>query len=92
MEITNRVFTKALLNPASEEYQTLFKEVSKLVRTDNNDDDDDDYSHSNITAIGVLLLQLRTSRSLNHEGFKSELTLLKQNQYVTEYICTRSPQ
>ncbi|TKS88783.1 hypothetical protein D9C73_022786 [Collichthys lucidus] len=32
MEITNRVFTKELLNPASEEYQTLYKEVSDLLQ------------------------------------------------------------
>lgn len=32
MEITNRVFTAALLNPTSEEYQTLYKEVCDLVR------------------------------------------------------------
>lgn len=32
MEINNRVFSAALLNQASEEYQSLYKEVSNVVR------------------------------------------------------------
>ncbi|KAM8839828.1 mucin-1-like isoform 2-T2 [Spinachia spinachia] len=31
LEITNRVFTKELFDPASEEYQTMYKEVSDLL-------------------------------------------------------------
>lgn len=32
LEITNRAFTDTLLNPASNAYQTLYKEVTDLVR------------------------------------------------------------
>lgn len=32
MEITNEVFIPALHNPASEDYQTMYKEVSDVVR------------------------------------------------------------
>ncbi|XP_068189689.1 eukaryotic translation initiation factor 4 gamma-like isoform X2 [Antennarius striatus] len=33
MEITNRVFTDALLNPASDDYQSLYEEVSDLLES-----------------------------------------------------------
>ncbi len=39
LEITNRVFNTTLLNPASEDYQTTYKEVADLVRWITLDDD-----------------------------------------------------
>lgn len=39
MEINNRAFTAALLNPASEQYQSMYEEVSHLVRVITRDDD-----------------------------------------------------